>query len=138
MQLRLFFALFCISAFSLINAQEINHVGTWESKDIESPMQMVLDDDGFISFIVNKKYLGGKYYVSEGKHFSMMYRAHYTDTVGSLSIIIKDTKTKKIIKRDTGTLTFLDSNNIELCFKKPIDASRTEFIDECVSFLKVK
>lgn len=138
MQLRLILALLGIFTFSLMNAQEINHVGTWESKNVDSPMQMVLDDDGFISFIVNKRYLGGKNYFSEGNRLSMTYRANYEDSTGTLSIIIKDPKTKRIIKRDTGTLTFIDPNNIELCFKKPVDAARTQFIDECVSFLKVK
>jgi hypothetical protein len=138
MQLRLILALLGIFTFSLVNAQEINHIGTWESKNIESPMQMVLDDDGFISFIVNKQYLGGKNYYSEGNHLSMTYSANYIDSTGTLSITIKDPKTKKIIKRDTGTLTFIDPNNIELCFRKPVDEERTEFIDECVSFLKVK
>lgn len=138
MQLRFILTLFGIITLSLSDAQVISHIGTWESKDVENPMQMVLDDDGFITFIVNKRSLGGKHYISEGKHLSMCYETTYTDTIGTISILVKDCKTKRVLQRDTGKLTFTGPNNIELCFKKPLNEERTEFTDECVSFLKVK
>ena len=140
MRLRYIIYLFFTLNLTCLYAQEINHVGTWEAMDNtqQQPMQMVLDDEGFISFIVNKQHLGGKYFYSDGKPLCMTYRTNYTDTTGTISIILKDPKTKHIIKRDTGTLTFIDSNHMQLCFKKPIDEERSEFIEECVSFLKIK
>jgi hypothetical protein len=142
MRLRhLIFFIFFISS-SLSFSQNRTHIGTWETLYESNPIRMVLDKYGVLTFKVGNKILGGNNYVEDGKLLSMHYKAEYSKSKITLTIIIKDKKKNKVIKKDTGILTFIDPNNITLCFKKPIesedDESTLEYANDCRSFLKIK
>lgn len=128
-----FLMIFCVSA----SAQNTRLLGTWESKDQESPVKMILDDKGFITFNAGGQLLGGVGYNVDGELLRMTYKTHEKDSQIKITITIRDLIKKKILKRDTGTVVFLDSNNIEVCFKKTMEDPRNTIEQDCRSFLKI-
>lgn len=119
-------------------AQSSELVGTWESKDIGDPVQMILDDKGFITFKANGQLMGGVGYNINGQMLRMTYKTQQDRSHYKITIIIRDMIKKQNIKRDTGTVVFQDSSNIEVCFNKTLeDGSRGMQLQDCRSFLKI-
>ena len=129
--------IFYIFSFT-VQAQYNNLVGTWESKELNEPVEMILDKGGFITFRVGDQLLGGRGYTSNGEMLRMTYKTFEQDSTVKITIIIKDLKKNRVLKRDTGTITFLDSNNIEICFKKTLQESNDIVTNDCRYFLKIK
>ena len=129
----IFFFLFALP----LGAQNSDVLGTWESKDKDNPIHMILDDKGFITFRADGQLLGGVGYNVDGELLRMTYRTHRSDSVLKITITIRDLLKKKILKRDTGTIVFQDSNNIEVCFKKTMEDPRNTVAQDCRSFLKI-
>ena len=99
---------------------------------------MILDDSGFITFRVDDQLLGGRGFNNNGELLRMTYKTFEQDSTLKITIIIKDLKKNRILKRDTGIITFLDSNNIEMCFKKTIQEANNSVTNDCRYFLKIK
>lgn len=130
----LFFIFGCITAFS----QSHKLIGTWESKDGVSPVQMILDQRGFITFKANGQLMGGIGYNIDGEILRMTYKTHNTEpTRTKITITIRDLIKKEILKKDTGSIVFHDSNNLEMCFKKTLQESNA-VSNDCRQFLKIK
>ena len=130
----LFFIFTCTVVFS----QNHNLIGTWESKDGVNPVQMILDQRGFITFKANGQLMGGIGYNIDGEILRMTYRTHqYGHSKTKITITIRDLIKKEILKKDTGSIVFHDSNNLEMCFKKTLQESNA-VSNDCRQFLKIK
>ena len=126
---------FCI--FSLSLSAQTKLYGTWESRDNKSPLQMILDQRGFITFKANGQLMGGVGYRIDGEMLRMTYRTHLDKSKLKITITIRDMIKKQILKRDTGTIVFLDTNNIEVCFKKTLQEPNKKVSNDCRQFLKI-
>ncbi|MBT8272716.1 MAG: hypothetical protein KJO77_02845 [Bacteroidia bacterium] len=132
----LFGLMFCLGISSLFS-QNAKLLGTWESKDKDEPVQMILDERGFITFRASGQLMGGVGYNIDGERLRMTYRTHQEDSKLKITITIRDLIKKRILKRDTGTIVFTDPNNIQICFKKTIQESTNTFSNDCRYFLKI-
>lgn len=130
-------ALILCLGVSPLFSQNAKLLGTWESKDKEEPVQMILDERGFITFKASGQLMGGVGYNIDGERLRMTYRTHQEDSKLKITITIRDLIKKQILKRDTGTIVFEDSNNIEICFKKTIQESNNTVSNDCRYFLKI-
>ena len=131
------FTLFLFIGCTSLYSQSTNILGTWESKDEKSPIQMILDNKGFITFKANGQLMGGVGYNIDGELLRMTYRTHQENSKTKITITIRDLIKKQVLKRDTGTIVFKDSNNIEMCFKKTLQETRS-VSNDCRQFLKIK
>lgn len=131
----LFVVVFTMSASNLI-AQNNKLFGIWESKDRLNPVHMILDERGFITFRANGQLMGGVGYNIDGEMLRMTYKTFQENSKLKISITIRDMIKKEILKRDTGTIVFLDPNNIRMCFKKTLQESNT-VSNDCRLFLKI-
>ena len=130
--------LFFIFVSSIAFSQHHNLIGTWESKDGTSPVQMILDQRGFITFKANGQLMGGIGYNIDGEILRMTYRTHQSGhSKTKITITIRDLIKKEILKKDTGSIVFHDSNNLEMCFKKTLQESNA-VSNDCRQFLKIK
>lgn len=129
------FLFFCLTSLSLLSQSKLH--GTWESHNAESPLQMILDQRGFITFKANGQLMGGVGYRIDGEMLRMTYRTHQEKSKLKITITIRDMIKKEILKRDTGTIVFLDSNNIEVCFKKTLEEPSKKVSNDCRQFLKI-
>jgi len=128
--------LFLFVGYSYLSAQN-KLQGTWESKDQKDPVQMILDNKGFITFKADGILLGGVGYNVDGEMLRMTYKTHKVESKTKITITIRDLIRKEILKKDTGTIAFLDPNNIEICFKKTLQETHT-VSNDCRYFLKIK
>lgn len=119
-----------------LSAQNNKLLGTWESKDRDQPVQMILDERGFITFRSNGILMGGVGYNIDGEMLRMTYKIIKDRSKMKISITIRDLLKKEILKRDTGSIEFLDSNNIKMCFKRTLQESNSVGND-CRYFLKI-
>ncbi len=124
--------------FLSANAQFNSLIGTWESRDLDEPVEMILDENGFITFRVDDQLLGGRGYTNDGETLRMTYKTFEQDSTIKITIIIKDLKKNRILKRDTGIIRYIDSNNIEVCFKKTLQESNKLVTNDCRHFLKIR
>ena len=131
--------LFALLGFTTTFSQNDSSLlhGTWETKDEDSPVQMILDQRGFITFKANGQLMGGVGYNVDGEILRMTYRTHHENSKTKITITIRDLVKKQILKRDTGTIVFHDPNNIEMCFKKTLQESNA-VSNDCRKFLKIK
>lgn len=119
-----------------LSAQNNKLLGTWESKDRDLPVQMILDERGFITFRSNGILMGGVGYNIDGEMLRMTYKIIKDRSKMKISITIRDLLKKEILKRDTGSIEFLDSNNIKMCFKRTLQESNS-VANDCRYFLKI-
>lgn len=98
---------------------------------------MILDQRGFITFKANGQLMGGVGYRIDGEMLRMTYRTHLDKSKLKITITIRDMIKKQILKRDTGTIVFLDTNNIEVCFKKTLQEPNKKVSNDCRQFLKI-
>ena len=129
---------FFLVLFLSANAQFNSLIGTWESRDLDEPVEMILDENGFITFRVDDQLLGGRGYTNDGETLRMTYKTFEQDSTIKITIIIKDLKKNRILKRDTGIIRYIDSNNIEVCFKKTLQESNKLVTNDCRHFLKIR
>lgn len=113
-----------------------NLIGTWESTSTDG-IEMILDDRGFITFRSNGELMGGIGYNIDGEILRMTYEITKINGHFKITIVIRDMVKNEVLKRDTGTLTFNDPNNIEICFKKTLQESNA-ISNDCRYFLKIK
>lgn len=127
-----------IIIFPLITiSQNQELLGTWESKDSDQPMHMIFDEEGFLTFKVEGRLMGGKGYNVDGNLLRMTYKTHGKDSMLKITITLRDLLQKKVLKKDTGTIVFRDPNNIEVCFQKAMEDRLTENLNDCRYFLKI-
>jgi len=133
------FLLLFILGFSIstLFAQNKKLFGTWESKDRPNPVQMILDDSGFITFKADGQLMGGVGYNIDGELLRMTYKTYNENSKLKITITIRDLLKKEVLKRDTGTIIFIDPNNIEMCFKKTLQESNNSVSNDCRYFLKI-
>lgn len=129
----LLFLLSCVA----LQAQNRKFLGTWESTDSSDSVQMILDNKGFMTFRTDNQLMGGIGYNIDGQILRMKYKISKVNGRTKIGITIRDMKTKEIVKRDSGTITFMDSNNIQICFNKTINESNGKTQD-CRTFLKLR
>ncbi len=129
----LIFVLFTMISF----AQKDELLGTWESTDLNDPMHMIFDEEGFLTFKVEGKLMGGKGYNVDGNLLRMTYITQGDTSRLKITITLRDLIQKKILKKDTGTIVFKDPNNIEMCFKKSLENSIDQKQKDCRYFLKI-
>ncbi|MGV6830043.1 MAG: hypothetical protein ACWA5P_00585 [bacterium] len=119
-----------------LKAQNRKFLGTWESTDSTETVQMILDDKGYLTFKTGNQLMGGIGYNVDGQILSMRYRIAKVNGKDKITISIRDLKTKELLKRDTGTISHTNSNNIEVCFTKTLESNAKA--DDCRKFLKIK
>ena len=121
----------------ILIAQNQELLGTWESVDSSELMHMILDEEGYITFKVDGRLMGGKGYNLDGNMVGMTYRTKGDSTKMKITITLRDLIRKEVLKRDTGTIVFKDPNNIEMCFKKPPEDEIDGTNQDCRYFLKI-
>ena len=133
----LFILLFIGLSTSQIQSQNTELPQTLDSKDRVDPVYMILDDQGFITFKVEGKLLGGKGYNIGGEQLRMTYKTHTEKSKIKITITIRDLLKKEVLNQDTGTIVFHDPNNIQFGFKKIMQESKKSASNDCRLFLKI-
>ncbi|WP_203258168.1 hypothetical protein [Hyunsoonleella ulvae] len=115
---------FLLNSYTLINNRQ--HIGKWMGKDNHDIGYLILDKEGYASFEINGKVLGGKESYRKQEKVKMEYQVDYSKNPIEIDLIISTIKTNKEQERIKGIIEFISTEKMILALQFNSTGERPE------------